>query len=119
MTNPYLYLRIKYLILKIEILGEFKKKYGEKINPLVTSFKYCQSDDKAYTELTLKDQIEKLFFDLEFIASGFDFDEYDEEMILLRMFDPKNDLIDNARLLIEFDDYNLLCCIEELFIIEA
>lgn len=100
---------------KIEILGEFKKKYGEMINPMLTSFKYCQSDDKAFTEMILTDQSDPLIIDLYFIAGGIDLDENGEEIVTTRMFDPNKDLIDNAKQLIEFDEFSLINCIDHLF----
>lgn len=104
---------------KIEILGEFKKKYGERINPMLTSFKYCQSDDNAFTEIILTDQAEQFIIDLEFIAGGIDLDDNGEEIVTFRMFDHRKDLIDNAKLLIEFDEYSLINCIDHLFTKEA
>ena len=104
---------------KIEVLGEFKKKYGEMINPMLISFKYCQSEDKAFTEMILTDQTKAFTIDLEFIAGGIDLDDNGEEIVTFRMFDHNKDLIDNAKLLIEFDEYSLINCIDHLFTKEA
>lgn len=100
---------------KIEILGEFKKKYGEMINPMLISFKYCHSDERAFTEMILTDKAEPIIIDLEFIAGGIDLDVNGEEIVTTRMFDHNKDLIDNARLLIELDEYSLINCIDHVF----
>ncbi len=69
--------------------------------------------------MILSDQAESFIIDLEFIAGGIDLDENGEEIVTFQMFDQRKDLIDNAKLLIELDEYSLINCIEHLFTKEA
>lgn len=104
---------------KLEMLGQFKQLYGEKINPDISSIKYCQNDDDAYVEMLFQYVGEPHLINLDFIT---DFDE--EEVGKLNantflFFDPTADIVDNAKRLMELDAYSLLNCIDYLFTPEA
>jgi len=94
---------------KLEMLLQFKHRYGDMINKDLLSIKYCQSDQIAFVEMIFKDKPEAVnAINLDFID-----DEVDD-----KAFKPCNDIIDNADKLIDLGDYSLINCIDNLFNIE-
>lgn len=100
---------------KLEILQQFKKLYGDKINPGLLSIKYCQTPSKAIIELKLINQIQPVLLNLDFIRDEPVIDDAGNETNCTPLFNPENDIIDNATAFIELDSYSLINCIEGLF----
>ena len=100
---------------KLEMLGQFKKLYGSNINPDITSFLYCQSEAEAYTEMFFQTNSASYIINLDFIAEWDESKTQEEQPNNLLMFNPSNDIVDNAKLLIEMDEYSLINCIDHLF----
>lgn len=104
---------------KLEILEQFKKQYGNQINPNLLSLKYCQTKQGAYMEMTFQDIPMPVCKDLHFISGEFIQDVNGNDIDMLPMFDPEADIIDNAKSMVEFDSYSLINCFENLFTEEA
>jgi hypothetical protein len=101
---------------KLEILPQFVKLYGEKLNPDLESFKYCQDSKDAFVEMLFKGG-KTLVENLKFIDDGKE-DEHGNYIPKLA-YDPSDDIVDNATKLIEMDSYSLINCITDLFSTEA
>jgi len=100
---------------KLELLQQFKKLYGDKINPNLLSIKYCQSPENALVELYFSTNPQMpVITNLNFIGGDIETDE-DGIEIDLPYFDPEADIVDNASNFIYFDAYSLQNCIDNLF----
>lgn len=104
---------------KLEILTQFKKIFGNQINPHLIEMKYCQSINDAQVEMHFRDNTTPLIVDLAFIGGDIVKDEEGNDADILQMFDPNADIVDNAKSLVEFDGYSLINCFENLFTEEA
>jgi hypothetical protein len=100
---------------KLEILEQFKKLYGDKINPNLLSLKYCQTQTMAFVEMTFVNNSTPIIIDLNFIGGDIIKDEQGNDIDILPMFNPEDDIVDNAKCLIELDSYSLIMCIDHLF----
>ena len=104
---------------KLELLEQFKKQYRNQINPNLLSVKYCQTKQGAFIEMTFQDNPVPICKDLNFISDEFIQDENGNDIDMLPMFDPDADIIDNAKIMVEFDSYSLINCFDNLFTEEA
>ncbi len=100
---------------KLEILEQFVKRYGDKINPELSAIKYGQSSTQAVVELYFKSEPQPILIDLDFIGGEFVKDEHGENHDLLPLFDPEADIVDNATCFVELDANSLLMCVDHLF----
>lgn len=102
-------------MLKLELLGQFIKLYGDKINPDLLSIKYCQTAENAFVEKLFSTSPQlPVITNLNFIGGDIIIDEDGVEKDL-PYFNPEADIVDNASRFIYFDDYSLLNCIDNLF----
>ncbi|MFZ4547484.1 MAG: hypothetical protein ACOYN4_08620 [Bacteroidales bacterium] len=100
---------------KLELLTQFVKLYSDKINPDLLSIKYCQSPENALVELYFSTNPQMpVITNLNFITGDIIAKEDGIEKDL-PYFDPEADIVDNATRFIEFGDYSLLNCIDNLF----
>jgi len=99
---------------KLEIFDQFKKRYGELLNPALLSVKYCQSETKAVIELYFKSDSTPTIINLDFMGGDIVVDENGINKDILPFFEPEDDVIDNAKRLIELDNYSLINCINGL-----
>ncbi len=104
---------------RLEILGQFKKLYGSNINPDISSFMYCQSDSDACVEMYFQSKREPYIINLDFITDWDENKTQDEQPANLLMFNPEGDIVNNAKLLTELDEYSLINCIDHLFTQQA
>ena len=104
---------------KLEIYDQFKKRFGEQLNPTLFSVKYCQSETKAVIELYFSNDPKLTRIDLDFMGGELIVDEDGNDKDILPLFDPDADVVDNAKRLIELDEYSLISCIDGLFTEEA
>lgn len=98
---------------KLELYPAMQKKWGEKLHPQLTSILFSQSKEATTIELNLKQNDGSLVCHatkLDFIT-GDDFEEL--------LFDPGNDVVDNAKEFVELDGYSLINCFSDLFHQEA
>ena len=100
---------------KLELLSQFIKLYGDKINPGLISIKYCQTPNAAMVEMIFSpNPTIPITTNLNFITGDLitneDGIEKDQPY-----FDPEADIVDNASNFIYFDAYSLLNCIDNLF----
>lgn len=94
---------------KLEILGQFIKKYPDWINEALVYLKFCQNGITSFLEMYFCNNVDiPDTIDLEFIGNT-------DKM----MFNPDADIVDNAKSFIELDTYTLINCIENLFTHEA
>jgi hypothetical protein len=100
---------------KLEMIHKFHKLYGQQINSELVSIKYVQNNNKAMIEMYFNGALKPNIIDLKFIGGDIIFDENGEPEDLLPLFDPSEDIVDNAKRLIEMDDYSLINCIDDLF----
>ena len=100
---------------KLELLSQFIKLYGEKINPGLLSIKYCQSPENALVEMYFSTAPQMpVITNLNFIGGDIETDEDGIEKAL-PYFDPDADIVDNASNFINFGAYSLINCIDNLF----
>lgn len=100
---------------RLEMLGQFKKLFGGSINPDITSFMYCQSESDAFIEISFQSKSESYIINLDFISGWDESKTQEEQPANLLMFNPESDIVDNAKLLTEMDEYGLINCIDHLF----
>ena len=100
---------------KLELLPQFIKLYGVKINPDLQSIKYCQTLKAALVEMFFSTNPRfPVITNLNFIGGDIETNEDGIEKDL-PYFDPDADIVDNASRFINFGDYSLLNCIDNLF----
>jgi hypothetical protein len=104
---------------KLEIYDQFKKLFGEQLNPKLFSVKYCQSETKSIIELYFKSDSTPTIINLAFIGGKIIIDQDGINKDILPLFEPKDDIIDNAKRLIKLDNYSLINCIDGLLTEEA
>lgn len=97
---------------KLEISGQFRRKYGQMVNPDLMSLRMCSNGQKCWLEYQLATDPTKIHeLVLDFISKDLDPDDL--------FFDPKDDIIENAQRFLDFDDYSLVNCTENLLTEEA
>jgi hypothetical protein len=101
---------------KLEIYDQFKKRFGQQLNPALLSVKYCQSESKAVIELYFKSDSTPIIINLDFMGGKVIVDQDGINNDILPLFEPKDDVIDNAKRLIELDSYSLIICIDGLLL---
>jgi hypothetical protein len=104
---------------KLEIYDQFKKRYEELLNPGLLSVKYCQSETKAVIELYFKSDSTPTIINLDLMGNEIVVDDDGVNRDILPLFEPKDDIIDNAKILIKLDNYSLINCIDGLLTEEA
>ena len=105
-------------IYKLEILNQFKLKCPDLINPELVSILYCQTQQDAYLEMYFKNAAASpIITNLVFITDGIEVDPFLGEVPPL--FNPAEDIVDNAQLMIDLDEYSLINCVDGLFTTEA
>ena len=104
---------------KLEILEQFINRYGNKINPMLRSIKYCQSAIAASVEMYFCDIEIPSIIKLDFIGGEIVKDEEGNDADILPMFNPDADIVDNAKCLIELDVMDLLMFLDNIFTEEA
>lgn len=115
-TNSEPTKRETYTMEKLEILKQFQKIYGDKINPELVSVKYCQTETIALVELHFRSHTEKITtIDLGFICDDSISDDQTELTGWEPFFNPEADIVDNASRFLHMDDYSLINCIGGLF----
>jgi hypothetical protein len=99
---------------KLEILEQLKNKFHDMISPDLNSVKYCQTSTDAFVELYFNSNTLPQLVALDFYSADYeDGDEYKDENRLL--FNPDEDIIDNAGRFIDLDGYSLIVGIDNLF----
>jgi hypothetical protein len=100
---------------KLEILEQFVKRYGDKINPDLSAIKYGQTSTKAVVELYFNSEQQPFIINLDFIGGELVKDEDGKDIDILPLFAPEADIVDNATCFVEMDAYSLLMCVDHLF----
>ena len=104
---------------RLEIYDQFRKRFGQQLNPALLSVKYCQSETKAVIELYFKSDSTPIIINLDFMGSEVIVDQDGINKDILPLFEPEDDVIDNAKRLLELDNYSLINCIDGLLTEEA
>lgn|SRR5574343_699057 len=104
---------------RLEMIGQFIKLHGNRINPDIRSLLYCQSGFTARIEMHFHSKRAPYFVDLKFIEEYDNSKTQEEQADNMKMFNPDSDIVDNARKLIELDSYTLINCFENIFTQEA
>jgi len=104
---------------KLEIYDQFKKRFDNQLNPELYSVKYCQSETKAVIELYFSIEPKLTRINLDFMGGEITIDEDGKKKDILPLFNPEADVVDNAKRLIELDEFSLISCIHGLFTEEA
>ena len=104
---------------KLEIYDQFKKRFGQQLNPALLSVKYCQSETKAVIELYFKSDSTPTIINLDFMGGEIVVDQDGINKNIVPLFEPEDDVIDNAKRLIELDNYSLINCVDGLLTEEA
>lgn len=103
---------------KLELLNQFIRLYGSNINPQLTSVQYCQNEEEAMIVLQFKSGRNPVKTNLDFIME-IEKKEEGNNKKMVPLFDPRADIVDNSRLLLQLDTYSLINCIDCLFTEEA
>ncbi len=104
---------------KLEILEHLIKKHGNKINPELSSVKYCQNEKMAMVELTFNTNRKPVSINLDFISDEIVKDEEGNDSYSTPLFNPESDIVDNAMSFLNLDEYSLIMCIDHIFSEEA
>jgi hypothetical protein len=104
---------------KLEILEHLIKKHGNKINPELSSVKYCQNEEKAMVKLTFYTNRTPVSINLDFIIDDIEKDDDGNDCYSMPLFKPEADIVDNARSFLDLDEYSLIMCIDHIFTEEA
>ena len=99
---------------KLEMLNSFKQRFQENLNPSLQSIKYCQTVNSAILELQFLNDPETKSIDLKFIGGEITTNEDGSYEDMLPLFNPDTDIVDNAKLFLELDDYSLIMCIDDV-----
>ena len=99
---------------KLEMLNSFKQRFSEQLNTELQSIKYCQNGEIATIELQFINKLEVKPINLNFIGGEIIKDEDGNDKDILPLFNPDADIVDNAKRLLELDDYSLIMCIDDL-----
>jgi len=100
---------------KLELIEQFRIRYGSDLNPEVYSLKYCQSTSTTCIELHFNNTSHPEIIDLKFMGGEIIKDENGMDEDILPLFNPEADIVDNAKSFIELDPYGLLICVDHLF----
>lgn len=105
---------------KIEILQPLQGLYYEQLNPELYSLKFCQSNEKVCVEMYFSNQkIAPSVIDLNFIGGEIVKDENGFDQDILPLFIHTDDIVDNAKKIIQLDAETLAMCIDHLFTPDA
>ncbi len=104
---------------KLEIYDQFKKRFGEQLNPELHSVKYCQSETTAVIELYFNTDPSPNIINLDIMGGDITVDDDGNYKDILPLFEPEADVVDNAKRLIELNQYSLIMCIDGLLSEEA
>jgi len=100
---------------RLELLGQFIKLYGDKINTELVSLKYCQTAENALIEMFFSaNPLTPVITNLEFITGDIITSAEGIEKNL-SFFDPNADIVDNAGSFIQLGEYSLINCFDNLF----
>jgi hypothetical protein len=103
----------------LEMLIQFKARYGNKINPMLGSVKYCQDGNKAEVVLHYTTDVPPLVVNLDFISGDIETNESGAYVDSSPLFNPNADIVDNATTFLELDAYSIINCVTEIFTAEA
>ncbi len=99
---------------KLEIYNQLKKRFGEQLNPALHSVKYCQSETKAVIELYFNADPTPKIINLDIMGGEITFDGDFSYKVIVPLFKPEADVVDNAKRLIDLNQYSLIMCIDGL-----
>jgi type I restriction enzyme, R subunit len=98
---------------RLEVLPKLKERFGDQINPAITSLKVCQDAFVVFTETSFLDKGNNpVREDLDFIGD-------DEDNLESILFKPEKDIVDNAKIFIDLDQYTLYMSVNDLFTKDA
>jgi hypothetical protein len=98
---------------RLEVLPKLKERFGDQINPAIKSLKVCQDSYVVFTETSFADTTHgPVREDLDFIGD-------EEDNLDSILFKPENDIVDNANVFIELDQYTLYMSVNDLFTKDA
>jgi hypothetical protein len=99
---------------KLEMLNSFKQRFQDNLNPSLQSIKYCQTVDSAIIELKFLNTPETKSIDLKFMGGEIIKNEDGTYKDILPLFNPDDDVVDNASRLLQLDDYSLIMCLDDV-----
>lgn len=99
---------------RLELLPAFKRKYGNDLNPSISAIKFCQNNLAVWIELYLHQEAVPQISDLQFLGGEIEVDELSGEEQITSLFLPNADIVDNARLFIDLDDFSMVICLDDL-----
>jgi hypothetical protein len=97
---------------KLEMLDSFKQRFQDKLNPNLESIKYCQHTTKSLVEIKLLNDPKITTIDLKFMGGEIIKNEDGTDKDILPLFNPDDDIVDNANRLLKLDDYSLINCLD-------
>jgi hypothetical protein len=97
---------------KLEMLNSFKQRFKENLNPSLQSIKYCQTLDSAMIEIQFLNNLETKSINLKFMGGEIIKNEDGTYKDILPLFNPDEDVVDNASCLLKLDDYSLIMCLD-------
>ena len=99
---------------KLEMLQSFKQRFQEDLNASLQSIKYCQTDDCAFVELQFLNNPSIKSIDLDHMGGEIIKDENGNDKEILPLFNPDDDIVDNAIRLLQLDDYSIAICLDNI-----
>lgn len=104
---------------KLDLTKAFYKRYKSDIHPDVKTIKFCQDNTDCYLEIIYHNKTEPYYINLDFISGDVIEDEDGNFMSTGKLFAPENDMVDNAKCLLEMDDFSVINCFSEILNEEA
>ncbi|WP_373521892.1 hypothetical protein [Aquiflexum sp.] len=94
-------------------MKQFKLRFGNGVHSELSTLKFCQNKKECFLEVGFG------FFNPERKELKMDFISgeqilVDGREVLLNYFRPEKDIVDNAGNFLDFDDYSMINCFDEL-----
>jgi len=100
---------------KLEMIHSIRKRFPGEVKPTITSIKYCQDASSAYLEISYVNRLKPQYFSLSHIGGEILKDENGNDADIIPMFNPEQDIVDNAGILLYSDVYSFMLCIGAIF----
>lgn len=103
-----------FTVNRLELLPALQRKYSDDLNPAISAIKFCQNHEAVWIELYLHQDPMPQISDLKFLGGEIVTDELSGEEMITPLFFPDADIVDNACLFLDLDDFSMVICLDHL-----
>jgi hypothetical protein len=96
---------------RLDVFNELNRRYPGWINKDLLSIKFCRNEEMVFLEMIFNSSGKPIIINLDFIGNDDDLNS--------SLFLPEIDIVDNAMVFVQIDQYSLLMCVDGLFTKEA